>query len=89
MSYHLELTFRASAPVTPSPSHEDLLVFYIPDASLWRQACERMLAAGFQCVAALNPYWSRHGRTFEDPDGYRTVLQNAAWPSAGIGQAGP
>jgi len=25
------------------------------------------------------PYWDAHGRTFEDLDGYRVVLQNAAW----------
>jgi hypothetical protein len=30
-------------------------------------------------VAAFNPYWDRDGVTFEDPDGYRIVLQNAAW----------
>ena len=24
-------------------------------------------------------YWDRCGRTFEDLDGYRVVLQNAAW----------
>jgi hypothetical protein len=35
------------------------------------------LAAG--PVKAFNPYWDRKGRTFADPDGYRVVLQNAAW----------
>jgi hypothetical protein len=29
---------------------------------------------------AFNPYWDRSGRTFEDPDGYRVVLQNAPYP---------
>ena len=38
-----------------------------------------MLAAGFRAVASFNPYWERRGRTLEDPDGYRIVLQNAAW----------
>lgn len=42
-------------------------------------ACARMLDAGFREVESFNPYWQRHGRTFEDPDGYRTVLQNAGW----------
>ena len=35
--------------------------------------------AGFEPVTAFNPYWERDGLTFEDPDGYRVVLQNAAW----------
>ena len=33
----------------------------------------------FMPVEAFNPYWDRLGKTFEDPDGYRIVLQNAAW----------
>jgi hypothetical protein len=35
-----------------------------------------MLGAGFVPVSAVNPYWDRDGVTFEDPDGYRVVLQN-------------
>ncbi|WP_416171653.1 hypothetical protein [Haematobacter missouriensis] len=35
---------------------------------------------GHEPVPSFNPYWDRGGRTFEDPDGYRVVLQNAAWP---------
>jgi hypothetical protein len=38
-----------------------------------------MREAGFARVASFNPYWDRDGRTFEDPDGYRIVLQNSAW----------
>jgi hypothetical protein len=30
-------------------------------------------------VPSFNPYWDRDGVTFEDPDGYRIVLQKAAW----------
>jgi hypothetical protein len=36
-----------------------------------------MMAAGYWPVASFNPYWDRSGRTFEDSDGYRVVLQNA------------
>ncbi|WP_423223025.1 hypothetical protein [Candidatus Amarolinea aalborgensis] len=32
-------------------------------------------------VQPANPYWERSGRTFEDPDGYRVVLQHARWSS--------
>jgi hypothetical protein len=39
-----------------------------------------MEAAGFAAVVPENSYWGRHGRTFEDADGYRIVLQNAESP---------
>jgi putative acetyltransferase len=39
-----------------------------------------MLDAGFEQVAALNPYWEARGRTFRDHDGYRVVLQRSRWP---------
>jgi hypothetical protein len=64
---------------------EDLLVFYVPSAAEWRAGCASMLAAGFRHVPAFNPYWDERGRTFEDPDGYRVVLENAEWRNA----AGP
>jgi hypothetical protein len=38
-----------------------------------------MLAAGFKQVASFNPCWETRGRTFEDPDGYRIVLQRERW----------
>jgi catechol 2,3-dioxygenase-like lactoylglutathione lyase family enzyme len=77
--FHFEFTRCAAHPVRPSPTAEDLAVFYLPDAAEWRRTCEAMLAAGFCQVASFNPYWDRCGRTFEDPDGYRVVLQNGAW----------
>ncbi|WP_207391648.1 hypothetical protein [Haematobacter massiliensis] len=44
-------------------------------------AVGRLRRAGYDPVPSFNPYWDRSGRTFEDPDGYRIVLQNAAWPA--------
>lgn len=79
--YHLEFTRHRGHPVLPAPTHEDLLVFYVPDLQAWEAACQGMLDAGFRRVASFNPYWDVQGATFEDPDGYRTVLQRAAWPS--------
>jgi hypothetical protein len=38
-----------------------------------------MVAAGFRGVPSYNPYWDGHGRTFEDLDGYRVVLQHSDW----------
>jgi len=80
--YHLEFTRSRQHPVTPSPTPEDLLVFYYPSQSEWRLACERMDAAGFQQVSSCNPYWNARGRTYQDLDGYRVVLQQAAWVPA-------
>jgi catechol 2,3-dioxygenase-like lactoylglutathione lyase family enzyme len=78
-SYHFEFTHCRSHPVTPSPTAEDLVILYIPVASEWQAACARMLAAGFKQVASFNPYWAAQGRTYEDMDGYRVVLQHGEW----------
>lgn len=77
--YHFEFTrcHRHSAEMIPSP--DTLIVFYIPDPERWRLAVERMDKAGFSPVPSFNPYWDRSGATFEDPDGYRVVLQRADW----------
>lgn len=66
----------------PSPTSEDLTVFYMPDTAEWLGACADMLSAGFIRVTSPNPYWDIFGRTFEGRDGYRVVLQNAAWEAA-------
>jgi catechol 2,3-dioxygenase-like lactoylglutathione lyase family enzyme len=76
---HFEFTFCRRHPLLPTPTNEDLLVFYLPDVQPWKQRCEHLLAAGFKEVPSFNPYWTRNGRTFEDRDGYRLVIQRAAW----------
>lgn len=81
--YHLEFTRNAGHPAGRAPTPDNLLVFYLPAAADWRAAVERMEMAGHRPVPAFNPYWDRQGKTFEDPDGYRVVLQNAGWPSSG------
>jgi len=78
-TYHFEFTQSRKHPISPTPTVEDLVVFYIPSESEWEAACAGMLAAGFKAVAAFNPYWEVQGRTFEDCDGYRVVLQRAEW----------
>lgn len=47
-----------------------------------------MKQAGFREVDPLNPYWAQSGRTFEDHDGYRVVIQQADW-SNNTGQQAP
>lgn len=77
--YHLEFTSQRGHEVGGAPSKDHLLVFYVPDVREWFTRCERMINAGFLSVRSYNPYWDREGRTFEDVDGYRVVLQNADW----------
>ncbi|WEY42691.1 VOC family protein [Paraburkholderia sp. SUR17] len=81
MDYHFEFTQCCEHPVMPTPTREDLLVFYVPDHVEWKSTYERLAESGFVRVTSLNPYWDVSGRTFEDHDGYRIVLQNSAWPS--------
>lgn len=80
-AYHLEFTRQAGHHVGRAPTTENLLVFYLPDEAEWKAALDRMRHAGYEPVEASNPYWDQNGKTFEDPDGYRVVLQNAAWRS--------
>jgi catechol 2,3-dioxygenase-like lactoylglutathione lyase family enzyme len=77
--YHFEFTRAEGHVAGRAPTQENLIIFYMPDDEEWAAAVSRMEAAGFAAVPAFNPYWDRHGRTFEDPDGYRVVIQNAAW----------
>jgi catechol 2,3-dioxygenase-like lactoylglutathione lyase family enzyme len=79
-AFHLEFTRKAGHRAGRAPTEENLLVFYLPEETAWRAAIARIEWAGHQPVQASNPYWDRRGRTFEDPDGYRVVLQNANWP---------
>lgn len=72
---HLEFTagYRHAAP---EPHPESLLVLYVGD----QQALEAIAARlGSDPVPPANPYWAEHGRTFEDPDGFRVVLVPERW----------
>ena len=77
--YHIEFTRERGRALGRAPSKDNLLVFYIADRREWQHYCARMVAAGFRSVASHNPYWDVAGRTFEDADGYRVVLQNSRW----------
>jgi hypothetical protein len=78
-SYHMEFTSRRGHKVGKAPTFDHLLVFYVPDGAEWEASCAQMTSARFRAVPSYNPYWDLRGRTFEDIDGYRVVLQNAAW----------
>jgi hypothetical protein len=78
-AYHLEFTHHAGTTVGRAPTKDNLLVFYIPDHQEWLEGCETIAAAGFIGVKAYNSYWDSTGKTYEDIDGYRVVLQNSQW----------
>jgi hypothetical protein len=79
-AYHLEFTQSRHHDAGQAPSQDNLLVFYLADATKFAAAVARMEARGFGAVASFNPYWDRCGKTFEDPDGYRVVLANIESP---------
>lgn len=79
--FHFEFTLCRTHPIQPSPTPEDLIVFYVPDRDKWTERTQRMIEAGFRLVPSFNPYWDRSGQTFEDRDGYRVVIQNSSWNS--------
>lgn len=75
--YHFEFTHAAGHVAGKAPTEDNLIVFYMPDRAVWQAATARMEAAGYAPVTSFNPYWDVNGKTYEDPDGYRVVLQNA------------
>ena len=77
--YHFEFTHAHGHLEGRAPTQDNLIVFYLPDKAEWEQAVARMVGAGFEPVVSFNPYWDVRGKTFEDADGYRVVLQNSAW----------
>ncbi len=79
LSYHLEFTHCRGIYAGKAPTKENLLVFYLPEQGEWQRAVDRMIEHGFQPVRSYNPYWDVQGKTFEDADGYRVVLQHATW----------
>ncbi len=77
--YHLEFTRHKDTHAIKSQDSDNLLIFYISDNKKWQRTCSRMIAAGFVEFKSFNPYWDISGKTFEDLDGYRVVLQNQEW----------
>jgi catechol 2,3-dioxygenase-like lactoylglutathione lyase family enzyme len=64
----------------PSPTAEDQLVFFLGSLEQVKTVATRLRSAGFEPVAAPNPYWQRTGAVrFLDPDGYSLVLSPEEW----------
>ena len=72
---HLEFT-SGGDDAAPEPHPESLLVLYVGDEQALQAIAARL---GTDPVAPANPYWARHGATYEDPDGFRVVLVPELW----------
>ena len=73
-----------SSPVDPGAVLETLAAYWahpVPARFTNRVPGRIAGSAHDQLVpeGTANPYWEIRGRTFEDLDGYRVVLQNSAW----------
>lgn len=77
--YHLEFTQHHTHLVGRAPTQDHLLVFYLPEHEVWEKAVQQMRESGYEPLPSFNPYWDMRGKTFEDADGYRVVLQNGEW----------
>lgn len=74
--YHLEFTQHHANQSLYPPDKDQLLVFYLPDTAQRDAIVQRLQALGYKAVAPENPYWTAHGITIEDPDGWRVVLMD-------------
>ena len=72
---HLELT-AGGGHGAPAPHPESLLVLYLGGGETVRAVAARL---GVDPIPPANPYWTEHGLTFEDPDGFRVVLVPERW----------
>ena len=79
MNYDFEFTHCKTHEIIPTSTCEDLVVLYEPNYEKWQKMCDDMINAGFVQVTSFNPYWDVNGKTFQDIDGYRVVIQNAEW----------
>ena len=79
MPWHLEFTHKTGHVAGRAPTEDNLIVLYLPESDDWTRTTEVLEKRGIKPVRSFNPYWDKNGKTYEDPDGYRVVLQNAAW----------
>jgi len=76
VDYHLELTTHADGVNGRAPTRDNLLVFYLEDQDTLDAIVERMEEHGQESVSPENPYWTKSGVSYEDPDGWGVVFVN-------------
>ena len=78
-AYHLEFSCLRDSETAQVAAHNPMLIFFLPCSREWERACRSMIDAGFVVVEPASSYWEQVGKTFEDIEGYRVVLQNRDW----------
>jgi catechol 2,3-dioxygenase-like lactoylglutathione lyase family enzyme len=68
----------SAAVRVPTPTKDNLIVFYVEDEAAFREMAARLKRDGHDPVGPVNPCWAENGLTFEDPDGWRVVLMHTA-----------
>jgi uncharacterized glyoxalase superfamily protein PhnB len=71
--WHLEFTVSSEGPLH-NMDEDDLLVFYCDSEEEYKNLVSKLTQEGVKQVNAKNPYWTKNGTTFLDPDGFRVVL---------------
>ena len=70
--WHLEFTTSDEAPVHQA-DEDDLLVFYVSPEE-YEVLKTKFANNNIAELPAKNPYWSRNGTTYADPDGFGVVI---------------
>jgi catechol 2,3-dioxygenase-like lactoylglutathione lyase family enzyme len=68
----------SAAVRVPTPTKDNLIVFYVEDEAAFREMAARLKRDGHDPVGPVNLCWAENGLTFEDPDGWRVVLMHTA-----------
>jgi catechol 2,3-dioxygenase-like lactoylglutathione lyase family enzyme len=72
--WHIEFTSHESGMPAPTPTEEDLLVFYVSEDQL-QATVSSLVQAGIRLIRHENPYWAKVGSVAcRDPDGYLVIL---------------
>lgn len=74
--YHLEFTQDDKGTKCMAPTKDNLLVMYFNTEQELNQIKDSLAAIGQHPVEPENPYWKDKSLTYEDPDGWRIVLNN-------------
>ncbi|MBI3368774.1 MAG: VOC family protein [Burkholderiales bacterium] len=72
--WQIEFIVERGHEAPRAPTDEHLLVLYVDNVAEVRAAIARMAALGVAPSPPNNPYWSRRGAQFIDPDGYGVVV---------------
>ncbi|GEO11646.1 VOC family protein [Segetibacter aerophilus] len=79
LQYHLEFTQDGKGTPGKAPTKDNLLVLYFKTLAELNIIKDKLTALGCHPIDPENPYWKDKGFTFEDPDGWRVVLNDGVF----------